>query len=310
MAVRVTYGREQAGPVRLGVELREAPQPAQQRALRSPLEPDPAAVGRHARPPTTLRRRAPRDRRPEGLGRPRCRCRAAASERARRARRRARRAHERAELHESLGRVAGPAAGKERAESLGRVAIARATPIPAQARRDAPDVAVDGQLRHVEREGRHGRRRVGPDARQAPQLRDTPGHAAAVLQHAHLGGAPQPARPPVVAEPLPHPENLALRRGGQRGEVREAPHPAREVGDHGVHARLLQHDLGDQHRVGVAARAGPGAARGRPTPRQLAGVSLEVGQQGVAHTVSLPSRGRGPGLSPGAARRRRARRGC
>src|SRR6185436_3439978 len=44
---------------------------------------------------------------------------------------------------------------------------------------------------------------------------------------------------------------------GQRAQRRVAPEKLAILGDHAIHLRLLQHDLGDQHAVGMA-RAAPG----------------------------------------------------
>ena len=61
--------------------------------------------------------------------------------------------------------------------------------------------------------------------------------------------------PRVVAQPLPGVENFPLGGSGKRGKIREAPHPLFIIGDDGGDLGLLEHELGDEDRVGIAGAA-------------------------------------------------------
>src|SRR4030042_5980387 len=63
----------------------------------------------------------------------------------------------------------------------------------------------------------------------------------------------QIARPRVVAQAFPSPENTALRGSCQGVNRWKAGHPALEMGQHCSHPRLLEHHLGDPDTIGVNA---------------------------------------------------------
>ncbi len=183
-------------------------------------------------------------------------------ERTHEAARRRRRADGRAKLHQALVEIAGRGRGGERRHQRAGVRPQR---LSARGRFDvvldgehatehARDIAVDEGCALAERDRRDGSRGVRPDAGHAAQL----GRGArelALVAHG-LGAGMQVACSRVVAEARPDLEYVVERRGRERRHRREPRHPALPVGDHGGDARLLQHDLADPDRVGIA-RAAP-----------------------------------------------------
>ncbi len=73
-----------------------------------------------------------------------------------------------------------------------------------------------------------------------------------MLPHDFLGGAVQRTGATVVAQAGPLREDRVFGGGGERGDVGEPFEESFVVGDHGGHLRLLEHDLRDPDRVGVA----------------------------------------------------------
>ena len=67
----------------------------------------------------------------------------------------------------------------------------------------------------------------------------------------------QSHRAQVVAEALPRPDGIRARGSGQVGHRRETRQPGVPLRNHPIDLCLLEHDLGDEHRVGIA-RAPPG----------------------------------------------------
>ena len=196
-------------------------------------------------------------------------------QRAGRAGRLARHAHRRAELHQALVEVAGRGAGR-----ACRHHRRRRVPHPAAAARgldvvvdrehpghDPGDVAVDQRRRLAERDRRDRAGGVGADARHLAQAGGVAGQAAAEPRD-HLGGAAvQVAGARVVAEPGPRREDVVEGRRRQVGDRREPGHPPLPVRDDGRDPGLLQHDLADPDRVGIAG----------PPPRQVAARAPVVG---------------------------------
>ncbi len=71
------------------------------------------------------------------------------------------------------------------------------------------------------------------------------------LHHA-LCGAVQVTRPGVVAQTAPERQHLIKRRSGQACDVGETRQKALVIRHDGIDLRLLQHDFGQPHAVGVA----------------------------------------------------------
>ena len=164
----------------------------------------------------------------------------------------------RAEFHHRLIVVAGRVRREEGlgqgGEGLRRArAVAERRRVRGQAREDADHVPVDARGRRAEGDAGDRRRGVRSDAGQFP-----PGRGIA-RRRGHrrdcLGEAVEVARARVVAEAFPEFQHLRLRCGGQRLEVRQRLQPAREVGEHGLHLRLLQHEFA--HDRPVHARPPP-----------------------------------------------------
>jgi len=261
---------DRAGGVEVGA-LRQLPQPAVQ-ALRPAAGQQHAAVAldpqrdarEHLQLVEALARRHPRQlvlaagRAGDARG----------GERAAQAARRSRRAHRRAELHQPLVELAGIVAG---GEPLHQRAGQRPDPLLAGGRLDvvldaehprqhARDVAVDQRRPLAVRDRGDRAGGVGPDARHLAQPARVAGQRAAPARD-HLAGPPvQVARARVVAQPGPRREHVVERRLREGADAREARHPALPVRDHRRDPRLLQHDLADPDRVGIA---------GAP-PRQVA----------------------------------------
>src|SRR5690606_6811192 len=98
------------------------------------------------------------------------------------------------------------------------------------------------------------------------------------------------ARPRVVAEAPPLREHVPLLRRGEPLQRREALQEALPVLEHATHLRLLQHQLADEDRVGIA----------RLAPREVGGVAAVPRAQLRAELpelerVQLRCRRRAPG---------------
>ena len=131
---------------------------------------------------------------------------------------------------------------------------------------DASDIPVDQRRALAERDRRDRAGGVGTDASHVAQLARAPGQFTGPLRIERLRARMQVARARVVAEAGPRGEDVVERRGRERGDRREALHPALPVRDHRRDAGLLQHDLADPDRVRIA----------RPSPRQVAPHHREV----------------------------------
>ena len=113
-------------------------------------------------------------------------------------------------------------------------------------------VGVHRGLGALEREARHGAGGVPADARQPPQRRGVRRDGARLFvgddprQLVEVGGAP------VVAEALPalpHRRRPRSCQGVHGGKPGQEPRPVRLDPRH---LRLLEHEFGHQHRVGIA----------------------------------------------------------
>ncbi len=210
-------------------------------------------------------------------------------ERAHQTARRRRRAHRRAELHQALVQLAGRMLRRQRCHQRagtrpqrlgtgGRLDIDRDAVDP---REHARDVTVDEWRALAKRDRRDRTGGVRPDAGDCAQLTRATGQGACPLR-AHLARAvPQIACARVVAKACPRGEHVVERRRGEVAHRRELLHPALPVRDHGLHPRLLQHDLADPDRIRVT----------RPSPGQVAPVTLIVrddrgSHRSVIHTLN------------------------
>ena len=78
--------------------------------------------------------------------------------------------------------------------------------------------------------------------------------------HNRFCGGVEISRASVIAEALPRAKHLIFRSARQRGEIRKRAEPLVIIRDHGGDLRLLEHELGNEDRVGIAGA----------TPREIA----------------------------------------
>ena len=193
---------------------------------------------------------------------------AIASHGARQAARLGRRTHGCAELHEALvQRAGGCPFGEGLHQRTGRVPqrLAAGGRLDIVLDREhagehARDVAIDQRGALAERDRGDRARGVRADPGHLAELGRARWQRAAVARADLAGARVQVARARVVAEPGPRGEHVVERRLGERRHGREPGHPALPVRDHRRDPGLLQHDLADPDRVGVAG----------PPPRQIA----------------------------------------
>ncbi len=238
----------------------------------------------------------------------------------------ARRADQGAQFHERLIEHAGPLVGDQALGGLPEALLRRGRfqiLAPGQpARQHALGVGLDDRRGAIEGEGEDCPRDVPADPRQGPDRLRVVGEGPAVLPDDLTGRRVEVACPAVIAQPLPHLEDLDLVRLGQRRDRREPRDEPREEWDHRRDRRLHQHHLRHQHAVGIAVRPpGQGAMRLRipvdepPTdPRHPLGIEIgasrsPLGQRsraGAHHRIVVPPH---PAAAPvcGSLRPRRAR---
>ena len=125
---------------------------------------------------------------------------------------------------------------------------------------DAVHVPVHDGGREAEGDGADGRGRVIAHAFQAPDAFQR-GRKAAHRHDLFRCGVQVPGAG-IVAEPLPEPEHLVLGGGGQGLDGREVFQEPFPVGPPLGHARLLENDFTQPHRVRI-----PG-----PPPREVPAV--------------------------------------
>ena len=125
---------------------------------------------------------------------------------------------------------------------------------------DAADVDVDRQNRAAQGETGDGDGGVAADAREPGEV------FGPAITDDGFSGPVEIDGSPVVAQALPGADNLRA-AGGCEADCRgPALHPLRPALDDAGYLRLLQHDLGDEHRPGVA-RTPPGQiSPGRRVP--------------------------------------------
>ena len=192
----------------------------------------------------------------------------------------ARRADGLAKLHHRLDELAGAAGGGQ--------AVGQLDDAPAglwqrllhrkQPGDDALDIGVDRHRTPVE--GDRGDRRggIGADTRQAPQLCFHVGETSLMFGRYQPGAGKQVAGAGIIAKPSPGGHDLGIGRTGQRLNGRPAPHEGFEIGTGMGDGRLLEHDLGQPHPIGVRFQAGFSPPRQRPlihsipTQKRLGGI--------------------------------------
>ncbi len=142
---------------------------------------------------------------------------------------------------------------------------------PAGAFLHTAHVRVDRKNRAAQREVPHGRGGVRPHTGEPGQI------VRPTVCRDLLSCPMQVEATPVVAEPLPGSDHLRHRRRRERLNGGPALEPRQVPRDDSLDLRLLQHDLGDEDGVGIS----------RPTPRQVAAVLREPGEQGGLHGLGL-----------------------
>ena len=185
-----------------------------------------------------------------------------------------------AEFHNGLIVIAGARGAEkgigERGEGGGRVrAVAVGGGIGRDAGEQADDVAIDDGGGGVESDARDGGGGVGADAGEGLPL--VAGAGEGRKGDEVLGEAVEVAGAGVVAEAFPLFHDGGLGGGGEGGEVGEDGEPAREVGQHGFHLSLLEHELAHHGTV----------EGGRAAPGKIAGVGVIPSEQ-VAAKRGLP----------------------
>ncbi len=122
------------------------------------------------------------------------------------------------------------------------------------------DIAIQGGFVLTESHRGNGSGGIATHARQKRQIGSGAGHLPTSFPDLS-GGAPQIARPAVIAQTFPERQNLLFAGGSQRFQGGEARHPALKIGADRVHLGLLQHDLRDPDRIRVWMAA-PGQSPG------------------------------------------------
>lgn len=164
-----------------------------------------------------------------------------------------------AQVHES-GIIGGGFTSRDERGGFGPKRVAAGAGIDRNAQiektsEQARDVGFDNWERLVEGECGHGVRGVAADSRKLPDHIRGPGKVAAMFFHDDLRRCPKIASPSVIAQSLPGVENFPFGGRGERGEIREAPHPLSIIRDNCGDLGLLEHELGDEDGVGIAGVA-------------------------------------------------------
>jgi hypothetical protein len=105
--------------------------------------------------------------------------------------------------------------------------------------------------------------------------------------HDRLCGRAEITSSRVIAETLPGVQNFALRSSGESGEIGEAPHPLIIVSDDRGDLCLLEHELGDQDRVGISGT----------TPGEIAASFPVPNEEGVAERSGVRGRVQADGMN-------------
>lgn len=127
-------------------------------------------------------------------------------------------------------------------------------------RKHSGNVGIEDRHRQIPGKRLDGGRCIFAKARQGTQILGAPGKFSPIPGADKLCGLVEIAGPPVVAESLPEPKHLRFPGFGQCVDYWKSGHPIVVVGKDGGDGRLLEHDLGNSHRIGI----------GTPTPGQVA----------------------------------------
>ena len=182
----------------------------------------------------------------------------------------------RVELAGVLGVEEGGGAFPEEGLSLGGV---DGGGVVEESGEDAGDVGIDDGDGEAEGEGGHRTGGVAPEAGEGGEGGGVGREAAVVLLEDGPGGFLEVADAVVVAEALPGLEELGFGGGGEGGEIGEGGEEALEAAvlsdrrDGG----LLEHDLGDEDRVGIGGAA----------PGVVLAVGLEPAEEGAAEGTAV-----------------------
>ena len=103
----------------------------------------------------------------------------------------------------------------------------------------------------IARERDNTGRRCGTDAGKRLKLLDRFGQPSLEILRANFACALEGERTAIVAKPLPFAYNVRRARARQGVGRRELHQEALPTAEHALHLRLLEHHLGDQHRIGV-----------------------------------------------------------
>ena len=186
-------------------------------------------------------------------------------------------------LHQRLVEVAGTVGRHECGEPFARLlfefCVRDRREIVIQPRRHTQNIAVHRRNGQSERDRRHRACRVLADAGQSKQPVVISRQFAAVFFAQQDRCTVQVAHAAVVAEPLPELGVNGLVRRRESGNIGQRVHPAGKIAAHGLHARLLQHDLAHPDAVG---------SRLRP-PRQVAVPGVIPAQQRLHDGLAYPA---------------------
>ena len=219
-------------------------------------------------------------------------------QRAEQASRRPRGADRGAQIHHPLREIAGAQIGRQRISGRANLRLTgRQRCGDGEKPGDDPlDIGIHHHRTLAKGDGRHRRRRIGPQPRQGAQARLAIGKYAGPItgpaRHRLCTGH-QVAGAGIIAQPRPCRHYLALVGGGQRGDCGPALGETLEIGDDGGDGGLLQHHFRQPHPIGI----GPIRPRylaghlARPfAPRQHAGIRVIPAQQPGGHAASAAHR--------------------
>ena len=151
--------------------------------------------------------------------------------------------------------------------------------------KDASDICFYDWNRLVECEGGNGVCRVTADARKVQDRFHIFWKSAAVLFHDGDSSRAQIPGARVVAEPLPGVKDVVFGSGSERREIGKAPEPVIIIRDDGSDLGLLEHELGNEDRVGVVGTAPGKIARvltvpGKEIAAERGGVRMRIHADG------------------------------
>ena len=159
-------------------------------------------------------------------------------------------------------------------EFAARDSIDRSSQIE-NARQNTGGVGFDDWDRLVECETRDRVGGIFSDAGQLPHLVDRLWKTATMPIYNRFRRGVKIASPSVITQALPGVEDVAFRSARQRGEIGKASEPFIIVRKHRGYLGLLEHEFGDQDRIGIASSP----------PREVAPVLAIPIEQGATKTI-------------------------